>query len=508
MTDVVAKLWGFCDHLRHDGMNYGLYIEQLTYLLFLKMSFEKEIRLPEKCNWDELLSLSGTALLDEYTKALKILSKEKGILGDIFVRSNSAFNNPTNLKKLLNLMSEDQWTEIDVDVKGAAYEGLLEKYASNEKGAGQYFTPRVVIRSIIRCVKPHFTKSSDYTIHDPACGTCGFLIGAFEWIMKQTDDGSTLKDPDKIRLVKKTFSGMDNVVSTRRLGLMNCYLHEIEPKIYFGDSLGDGSHVSKRYNLILTNPPFGSSGAGGTPTRDDFLFSTANKQLNFIQHVLTILKTGGEAAIIVPDGVLFDNSGKGIREHLMKVCNLHTILRLPEGTFIPYANAKANVLFFTKGSPTEEFWMYDLRTNIPSIQKRKPLTEKLFEDFEECYHKKPRKITDRFKKFSKKEIESDNFNLDVKFVEDQNIEKTDDLPEPKVIANDISKKLETSFDVFTMIDGMDNSDDANLLQYIWLNLDRMSQGLGYLMEGNPKLQLKAGTAADAGRFYFKLLEKV
>jgi len=158
------------------------------------MSFEKGITLPEKCNWDELLLLSGTALLDEYTKALKTLSKQKGILGDIFVSSNSAFNNPTNMKKLLNLMNEDQWTEIDVDIKGAAYEGLLEKYAANEKGAGQYFTPRVVIHSIIRCVRPDFTKSSDYTIHDPACGTCGFLIAAFKWIMKQTDDGSKLKN--------------------------------------------------------------------------------------------------------------------------------------------------------------------------------------------------------------------------------------------------------------------------------------------------------------------------
>ncbi len=444
MTDVVAKLWGFCDYLRHDGMNYGLYIEQLTYLLFLKMSFEKGIKLPENCNWDELLSLSGTTLLDEYTKALKILSKEKGILGDIFAGSNSAFNNPTNLKKLLNLMNDDQWTEIDVDVKGAAYEGLLEKYASNEKGAGQYFTPRIVIRSIIRCVKPNFMQSPDYTIHDPACGTCGFLIAAFEWIMKQTDDGSTLKDPDKIRLVKKTFSGMDNVVSTRRLGLMNCYLHEIEPKIYFGDSLGDGSHVSKRYNLILTNPPFGSSGAGGTPTRDDFLFSTSNKQLNFIQHVMTLMKVGGETAMIVPDNVLFTNGGKGIIKHLLKTCNLHTILRLPDGTFIPYANAKANVLFFTKGNSTKEIWIYDLRTNIPNIRKGNPLTEKLFEDFEKCYAQKPRKEIDRFKKFSQKEIEDNNYNLAFRFIKDQNVEEMENLPEPKILAKEISRELKSA----------------------------------------------------------------
>jgi len=398
MTDVVQKLWGFCDHLRHDGMNYGNYIEQLTYLLFLKMSYEKEIKLPKGCNWNELISYSGSDLLENYVMILQTLGKQKGLLGDIFVKSISAFNNPTNLKKLLNLMNEIEWTSLDVDIKAAAYEGLLEKYASNEKGAGQYFTPRVVIRSVIRCVKPNFINDSDYTIHDPACGTGGFLIAAFEWIMKQTDDGSKLKIRDRERLIKKTFSGMDNVPSTRRLGLMNCFLHEIEPTIYFGNSLGDGVHVSKRYNLVLTNPPFGSSGAGGVPTRDDFLFQMANKQLNFLQHVLTILKVGGNVAMVVPDGVLFDATGKGIRENLLKNCNLHTILRLPEGTFVPYANAKANVIFFTKGVPTKEIWMYDLRTNIPNIRKGNPLTDELFEDFEKCYNQKPRKETKRFKK--------------------------------------------------------------------------------------------------------------
>jgi len=225
---------------------------------------------------------------------------------------------------------------------------------------------------------------------------------------------------------------------------MNCFLHEIEPTIYFGNSLGEGPHVSKRHNLILTNPPFGSGGAGGVPTRDDFLYQTSNKQLNFVQHVFTILKVGGQAAMIVPDGVLFDNVGKGIRENLLKNCNLHTILRLPEGTFTPYANAKANVIFFTKGPSTEETWIYDLRTNIPNIRKGNPLTPKLFEEFEKCYNQKLRKSIKRFKKFTITEIENNDFSLDFKFVEDESIAKIDDLPAPDIIAKDISEKLKTA----------------------------------------------------------------
>ena len=444
MTDVVAKLWGFCNYLRHDGMNYGLYIEQLTYLLFLKMAFEKGRKLPKGCNWNELLDYSGSELLEEYLDLLKKLSKEKGLLGDIFAKSNSAFNNPVNLKKLLNDLNEIDWSSTNIDVKGQAYEGLLEKYAATEKGAGQYFTPRPLIRSIIRCVKPHFVNSSEYSIHDPASGTCGFLIAAFEWIMKETDDGSKLKIKDRERLIKNTFSGGDNVVTARRLGLMNCYLHEIEAEIYYGSSLDEGPHVGKRYNLILTNPPFGSSGTGSTPDRADFLFQMVNKEMNFVQHVISILKVGGQCAMVVPDGVLFDKQGKGLREHLLKQCNLHTILRLPEGTFIPYANAKANVLFFTKGKPTEEVWIYDLRTNILNIRKRAPLTEKHFEEFEKLYLQKTRKQTERFQKYTIKQIQEKDFKLDFKFIKDDSEIDLDNIPEPKIIAKEISESLQSA----------------------------------------------------------------
>jgi len=446
LTDVVAKLWGFCDYLRDDGMNYGLYIEQLTYLLFLKMAFEKEIKLPKNCNWNELILYSGSELLEKYSELLKKLSKENGLLGDIFVKSNSAFSNPRNLKQLLNDLHEIEWSSTDIDIKAAAYEGLLEKYAATEKGAGQYFTPRPLIRSIINCVKPNFVGSSEYTIHDPACGTGGFLIGAFEWILQQTDDGSKLELKDRKRLIKKTFSGGDNVITTRRLSLMNCYLHEIEADIQYQNSLAEGPHVSKRYNLILTNPPFGSSGKGGTPNRDDFLFQLANKQLNFVQHVMTILKVGGECAMVVPDGVLFGDHGQGIRENLLKQCDLHTILILPEGTFVPYADAKANVLFFTKGKPTKEVWIYDLRINIPKIRKKIPLTDALFADFIKCYSQKTRKQTERFEKRSIEQIKNNKFNLYFKFVKDNSLIDLDSLPQPNILAKELSENLKTAYD--------------------------------------------------------------
>ena len=442
MTDVVAKLWGFCNYLRHDGMNYGLYIEQLTYLLFLKMAFEKGRKLPKGCNWNELLDYSGSELLEEYLDLLKKLSKEKGLLGDIFAKSNSAFNSPVNLKKLLNDLNEIDWSSTDIDVKGQAYEGLLEKYAATEKGAGQYFTPRPLIRSIVRCVKPNFVNSQEYTIHDPASGTCGFLIGAFEWIMKETDDGSKLKIKARERLIKNTFSGGDNVVTTRRLGLMNCYLHEIEAEIYYGSSLDEGPHVGKRHNLILTNPPFG--GGGDAPERGDFLFQMKNKEMNFVQHVMSILKVGGQCAMVVPDGVLFDGVGDGLREHLLKQCNLHTILRLPEGTFVPYANAKANVLFFTKGKPTEEVWIYDLRTNIPNLGKTKPLTEKHFEGFEKSYLQKTRKQIERFQKYTRKQIQENDFKLDFKFIDDDDKIDLENIPEPGLIVKEISENLQSA----------------------------------------------------------------
>lgn len=451
-TDVVKKIWGFCNYLKHEGMNYGLYIEQITYLMFLKMSHEKGIKLPTGCNWDELINFSGTKLLEKYSTLLEKLGKEKGTLGSIFFGSSSAFKkNAANLKQLLNDLNNIEWSIIDIDVKARIYEGLLAKYASSEKGAGQYFTPRPLIRSIIRCVKPDFTKHSDYTIHDPASGTCGFLIGAFEWIMKKTDDGSKLSIPDRKRLIKNTFSGGDIEENTRRIGLMNCFLHELEPKIYLDSSLGEG-YANKQYDLVITNPPFGTSGVGGRSNRDDFLVTTSNKQLNFIQHIFTILKPHGHCAMVVPDSVVtgseLDNDGREIRKNLLESCNLHTILRVPNGAFIPYANQPTHVLFFTKGSPTKDTWIYDLRTNKPNVRIRKPLTEEHFIDFEKCYDQNPRKANDRFKKFPIQKIIDAKYDLGFQFIKDKSEITLDDIPEPKVLVKDISINLKHTMDSF------------------------------------------------------------
>jgi len=441
MTDVVAKLWDFCNYLRHEGITYGNYIEQLTYLLFLKMAKEKESKLPIGYAWDDLIKKSGSEILEKYSQILETLGKQKGMLGDIFARSRSEFSNPSNLKKLLNLIDEIEWISLPIDVKGAAYEGLLEKFASEEKGAGEYFTPRILIQVIVRCIRPDFRISEDFTIHDPACGTAGFLIAAFEWIKKQTKGGSQLKIKDRERLLKMTFSGMDNVVMTRRLALMNCYLHSIEPTIYFGDALGEGVHVSKRYDVVLTNPPFGTKGAGGAPSRDDFLVKTPNKQLNFLQHVITILKPKGTAAMVVPDNVLYEKAGKKLREFLMKHCNLHTILRLPNGTFQPYASVRANILFFNKGTPTKEVWIYNLRKNVQIINKANPITNQLFKDFEINYAQKNRKETEIFRKFTIEEIENQNFNLDIDLKSTDSVEGSKKLPTPKKLITEMAKDL-------------------------------------------------------------------
>lgn len=455
MPDIVQKLWGFCNTLRHDGIGYGDYIEQLTYLLFLKLADEKGVSVPKDCAWQHLKSLSGTNLTDHYIVVLRKLAKEKGILGDIFAGALSKFREPVNLKRLISLIDETEWSELDVDLKAEAYEGLLQKYAAEQKGAGQYFTPREAIRAIVRCMKPDFRENPEFTIHDPAAGTAGFLIGAFEWMMKQTNGGASLTRENRKRLLQKTYSGMDIVLETRRLALMNLYLHDVEAVIYYGDSLAEGSHVSKRYSCILTNPPFGTKGAGESSTRDDFTVKTSNKQLNFIQHVMTILKPGGRAAMVLPDNVLFeDHAGKEVRQILMNDCNVHTILRLPIGTFTPYsAGVKANVVFFRKGLKTEETWIYDLRTNVEKIAKRKPLTSSYFADFEKCYGNDPnvhprtkRKESERFRRFTRADILKRDDNLDIFWLKDEGALDSDNLPEPEDLITGAIDELQSAVD--------------------------------------------------------------
>lgn len=467
MSDIVNKLWGFCHTLRHDGIDYGDYIEQLTYLLFLKMADEKGVEIDSQYDWKSLIVLSGSDLLDHYGEVLRNLRKSAGILGDIFTQAIPRFNNPVNLKKVMNMIDKEDWSAMEVDVKGAAFEGLLEKAAAEgKKGAGQYFTPRVLIRSIINVMKPDPRGRREFKICDPACGTAGFLMLAYEWLMEITR--GALSRSDVLRIKKETYYGQELVPRPRRLSLMNLFLHGLEPEIYLGDSIYETDR-GERYECVLTNPPFGTKGANQAPTRDDFTVSTSNKQLNFVQHVVTILKRGGRAAMVLPDNVLFSDEAADVFKYLTEDCNLHTILRLPNGTFSPYSQGvKANVIFFHKGPPTEEVWIYDCRTNIPGVTKKdRPLTPNTFEDFQRCYGPDPygqaeRRDTGangRFRKFSISEIKDRNYNLDITWLKDESLEDPDSLPEPQALAADAITELGACIDELQeILDFIDTED--------------------------------------------------
>jgi type I restriction enzyme M protein len=453
MTDIVQKLWGFCHTLRHDGIDYGDYIEQITYLLFLKMADEKSVSLPKGCDWPKLRDKSGTKLTDDYVDILRTLAKTPGILGDIYAEAQSRFTNPVNLKKLINLIDETEWTSLDIDVKAQAYEGLLEKAASEgKKGAGQYFTPRVLIKSIVRCMKPDPRVHSEFTVCDPACGTGGFLVCAYEWLLDQTKGGALERDLAK-RVKAKTFHGQDLVARPRRLALMNLFLHGVTPKIVLGDAIYEVPGAD-RYDVVLTNPPFGTKGANQAPDRDDFTVHTSNKQLNFLQHVLTILKPGGRAAVVLPDNCLFADQAGEVFKILCEDCDLHTVLRLPRGTFTPYSQGvKANVVFFTKGRPSETVWIYDARTNVPGITKKdRPLAPAHFAEFEKCYgadpnggsKRKPEQSKeDRWRSFEIGEVKKRDFKLDgFKWLKEESLEDADDLPEPEELLTDAIAELD------------------------------------------------------------------
>jgi type I restriction enzyme M protein len=451
MTDVANKLWGFCHTLRHDGIDYGDYIEQITYLLFLKMANEKELSLPKGTDWVHLRQHSGTDLSDAYVDALRTLGKQPGILGDIYSGAQSRFSNPVNLKKLISLIDETEWTSLDVDVKAAAFEGLLEKAASEgKKGAGQYFTPRLLIQAIVRCMKPDPRVSRDFKIGDPACGTGGFLVCAYEWLLQETKGSLDRAIAKRIRTA--TYYGDDLVARPRRLALMNLYLHQVEPHISGNDSIYDPPR-SERFDVVLTNPPFGTRGANQAPTRDDFVVETSNKQLNFIQHVMTILKPGGRAAVVVPDNVLFTEQSGDVFKVLTEDCDLHTVLRLPRGTFSPYSpGTKTNVIFFTKGRGTERVWIYDARANVPGITKKdRPLTSAHFAAFEECYGADPfgrgKRSTsaskdDRWREFGIEEVQGRSYNLDgLKWLRDELTDDPDDHGDPEEIIQQARKEL-------------------------------------------------------------------
>jgi type I restriction enzyme M protein len=432
MTDIVQKLWNLCDNLHDDGLHYGDYIEQLTYLLFLKMAEEKGIAIPEGYNWQTLTDESGKALIEHYEEVLKNLGKEDGVLGDIFAQSNNKFRNPVSLAKVIRALDEEEWSSVDVDVKGAAYEGLLAKYAAEQKGAGQYFTPRELIRTIVKCVDPKHNEK----IHDPACGTGGFLTGAFEHIMEAYEEGKIkLKREEWDFLQKKAISGGELVWETRRLCIMNLYLHEIEANILYGDSLKE--KYGEGYDCIVTNPPFKKSNSISY-SRDDFFVITSSRQLNFLQHCMSILAPKGRCAMVMPDNVLFEGgAGTKIRKMLLDNFDLHTIIRLPNGVFTPYAaGVKTNVIFFEKtGKNTKELWFYDQRTNVEKIAKRKPITANYFDDFVECYGNR-NKETERWKRFSYEDLQKRDWNLDIKWLKDENFDDPSNLPEPEVLISE------------------------------------------------------------------------
>ena len=389
--EIVSKLWNLCNVLRDDGITYHQYVTELTYILFLKMAKETgaESQIPEAYRWDNLTSKSGIELKKFYQKLLTHLGEEcTGRVREIYQGSSTNIDEPKNLEKIITTIDGLDWFSAREEGLGNLYEGLLEKNANEKKsGAGQYFTPRVLIDVMTKLVKPQPGERCN----DPACGTFGFMISASQYVRSQTDDFFDL-DADTAKFEREeAFTGCELVHDTHRLALMNAMLHDIDGKITLGDTLSNAGMGMKDYDVVLTNPPFGTKKGGERATRDDFTFPTSNKQLNFLQHIYRSLKANGKAraAVVLPDNVLFaDGDGERIRLDLMDKCNLHTILRLPTGIF--YAQGvKTNVLFFTRGKTdkhnTKEIWIYDLRNDMPSFGKTNPLKSEHFDDFVKCY---------------------------------------------------------------------------------------------------------------------------
>jgi len=389
--EIVSKLWNLCNVLRDDGITYHQYVTELTYILFLKMAKETgaEKQIPEDYRWDVLKSKSGVELKKFYKELLNHLGENcTGRVREIYQGSATNIEEPKNLEKIITTIDGLDWFSAREEGLGNLYEGLLEKNANEKKsGAGQYFTPRVLIDVMTRLVKPQPGERCN----DPACGTFGFMISASQYVRENTDDLFEL-DADTAKFEREeAFTGCELVHDTHRLALMNAMLHDIEGEIKLADTLSNAGKEMKEYDVVLTNPPFGTKKGGERATRDDFTFPTSNKQLNFLQHIYRSLNTDGKAraAVVLPDNVLFaDGDGERIRRDLMEKCNLHTILRLPTGIF--YAQGvKTNVLFFTRGKTdkanTQEVWIYDLRNDMPSFGKTNPLKKEHFDDFVECY---------------------------------------------------------------------------------------------------------------------------
>jgi type I restriction enzyme M protein len=473
---IVQKLWNYCNILRDDGLSYQDYIEQLTFLLFLKMADERQKMIPSKTplipndlDWHSLERLDGEDLDAHYRHILLELGKKSGLLGTIFRKAQNKIQDPAKLKRLVSdLIGREQWTTLGVDVKGDAYEGLLEKNAADVKGgAGQYFTPRALIQAIVDVMRPE----PGQLIHDPACGTGGFLLAVHDYV---SNPRHYSLDKDQKRFLKeRALSGTEIVDGAARLCAMNLFLHGVggENSISVSDALI--SKGSREYEMVLTNPPFGKKssvtfiGEDGeeqrdalTIARDDFWATTSNKQLNFLQHVRSILKIDGQAAIVVPDNVLFEGgAGETIRRRLLKECDVHTLLRLPTGIF--YAQGvKANVLFFDRKIASEKpwtkkLWIYDFRTNEHFTLKTTPLRREDLNAFVAGYNannRHKRSPSERFRSFTYDElVKRDKASLDIFWLKDDSLEDAANLPAPGVIAAEIIEDLQAALDEFALI---------------------------------------------------------
>jgi type I restriction enzyme M protein len=425
---LTKKVWQLADVIAAAGVGFTDYITQLTYLLFLKMD-DEQVRLgensaiPDGYAWADLVELTGEDIVRQYNVTLNELRKQDGLIGTIFTRAENKIQQPVLLKKTITLIGEENWLSMDGDIKGSIYESILEKNGQDKKsGAGQYFTPRALINAMVDVMQPKITE----TVCDPACGTGGFLLAAFDFMKKQS------KDRDKQKFLKnEALSGNDITPLVVTLASMNLYLHGVGTKhspIHCTDSLEKTPETL--VDVVLANPPFGTRPAGSTDIsamRDDLYVSTSNNQLNFLQHIMLMLRDGGRAAVVLPDNVLFEGgAGETIRKKLLSDFNLHTILRLPTGIF--YANGvKANVLFFTKDNNTTEIWYYDYRTDIKHTLATNPIQRRHLDDFVNCYKIENRKddFNPRWKRFSKEEIlKRDKTSLDISW-----LKAADDTPD-------------------------------------------------------------------------------
>ena len=482
-ASIVSKVWSFAHILRDDGVGYGDYLEQLTYLLFLKMAdefarppYNRKINIPEGYSWSSLKEKRGAELEAHYNKTLKELSNAKGTLGQIFVKSQNKIQDPAKLYKIIDMVDKEKWSMMGADLKGKIYEGLLEKNAEDTKsGAGQYFTPRALIRAMVACVQPEPMK----TIMDPACGTGGFYLASYDYIT----ENHALDRDQKEFLKTKTFYGNEIVANTRRMCLMNMFLHnigEIDGETFISSNDALVADEGKRYAYVLANPPFGKKSSMTFTNeegeqekedlvynRQDFWVTTSNKQLNFLQHIKTLLKENGQAAVVLPDNVLFEGgAGETVRKQMLQSTDLHTILRLPTGIFYK-PGVKANVLFFdnrpgAKEAWTKEVWFYDYRTNVHHTLKKKPMVFEDLQKFIDLYNpsnRYDRKETwseenpdGRWRKYSYEEVLArDKTNLDIFWLKDKSLADLDNLPDPDILANEIIENIEAGLESFKEI---------------------------------------------------------